>query len=144
MQTCAASESSLPVTDISIATATAYLKWLSDKSGRTYRLPTIQEWQYAAKANNNTPDPNRNCKLNSRGIQKGNALNKATLGQQNTWGVVNHLGNAREWVVQRGGGYMAVGGSYDTDMQECNYGSQDTHTGAADQMTGFRVLREVE
>lgn len=140
----AAGESSLPITNISVANATAYLKWLSDKSGRTYRLPTIQEWQYAAKANNNTPDPNRNCKLNSRGIQKGNALNKATLGQQNTWGVVNHLGNAREWVVQRGGGYLAVGGSYDTDMQECGYGSQEPHTGAADQMTGFRVLREVQ
>lgn len=140
----AASEASLPATNISIANVTAYLKWLSDKSGRTYRLPSIQEWQYAAKANNNTPDPNRNCKLNSRGIQKGNALNKATLGQQNTWGVVNHLGNAREWVVQRGGGYLAVGGSYDTDMQECNYASQESHSGAADQMTGFRVLREVQ
>ena len=140
----AASQASLPVTNITIANATAYLKWLSDKSGRTYRLPTIQEWQYAAKSNSNTPDPNRNCKLNSRGIQKGNALNKATLGQQNSWGVVNHLGNAREWVVQRGGGYLAVGGSYDTDMQECHYGSQEAHTGAADQTTGFRVLREVQ
>ncbi len=139
-----AGEAGLPVTNITIANATAYLKWLSDKSGRTYRLPTIQEWQYAAKANTNTPDPNRNCKLNSRGIQKGNALNKATLGQQNSWGVVNHLGNAREWVVQRGGGYMAVGGSYETDMQECNYGNQAAHTGAADQTTGFRVLREVQ
>ena len=139
-----ASEAYLPVTNISAATINAYLKWLSDKSGRTYRLPTIQEWQYAAKATNNTPDPNRNCKLNSRGIQKGSALNKATLGAQNSWGVVNHLGNARELVAQRGGGYLAVGGSYDTEMQECQYGNQEPHTGAADQVTGFRVLREIQ
>lgn len=139
-----ASEAYLPVTNISAATINAYLKWLSDKSGRTYRLPTIQEWQYAAKATNNTPDPNRNCKLNSRGIQKGSALNKATLGAQNSWGVVNHLGNARELVAQRGGGYLAVGGSYDTEMQECQYGNQEAHTGAADQVTGFRVLREIQ
>ncbi len=139
-----ASEANLPVTNISAATINAYFKWLSDKSGRTYRLPTIQEWQYAAKATNNTPDPNRNCKLNSRGIQKGSALNKATLGAQNSWGVVNHLGNARELVAQRGGGYLAVGGSYDTEMQDCQFAKQETHTGAADPLTGFRVLREVQ
>lgn len=143
-KTGTSSEANLPVTNISASTVNAYLKWLSDKSGRTYRLPTIQEWQYAAKATNNTPDPNRNCKLNSRGIQKGSALNKASLGAQNSWGVVNHLGNARELVAQRGGGYLAVGGSYDTEMQDCQYGNQEAHSGTADQFTGFRVLREVQ
>lgn len=137
-------EISTPVTNISIANASAYLKWLSDKSGRTYRLPTLSEWQYAAKATNSTPDPNRNCKLNSRGIQKGNSLNKASLGQQNAWGVVNHLGNAREWVVQPGGAYAVVGGSYDTDMGECDFGNKSAHDGRADQLTGFRVLREIQ
>jgi serine/threonine protein kinase len=137
-------EVSTPVTNISIANATAYLKWLSDKSGRTYRLPTLAEWQYAAKATNGTPDPNRNCKLNSRGIQKGSALNKASLGQQNAWGIVNHLGNAREWVLQPGGTYLAVGGSYDTDMGECNFASKLPHDGSADPLTGFRILREIK
>jgi len=137
-------ELSTPITNISIANASAYLKWLSDKSGRTYRLPTLSEWQYAARATNSTPDPNRNCKLNSRGIQKGNALNKASLGQQNAWGMVNHLGNAREWVTQPGGAYVVVGGSYDTDMGECDFGNKLAHDGRADQLTGFRVLREIQ
>ena len=134
----------VPVTNISIANVSAYLKWLSDKSGRTYRLPTISEWQYAARSTNNTPDPNRNCKLNSRGIQKGNGLNKASLGQQNAWGVVNYLGNAREWVLQPGGTYAAVGGSYETDMGECDFGNKVVHDGRADSLTGFRVLREIQ
>lgn len=134
---------SLPATNISLANANAYLKWLSDKSGRRYRLPTLAEWQYAAKANTGRVDPNRNCKLNSRGIQKGNALIKATIGQQNAWGMVNYLGNAREWVNDRGS-HLAVGGSFETAMEECSFNNSTRHEGNPDAITGFRVLREID
>lgn len=143
---CAASTSNpaLPATNISIANVNAYLKWLSQKAGRQYRLPTLAEWQYAARATNASIDPNRNCKLNSRGIQKGNELTKTTLGQQNAWGLVNYLGNARELVMERGGRYIAVGGSYDTDMSECSFTNQQPHSGAADAYTGIRLVRELQ
>ncbi len=134
----------LPATNMSIAEINAYIKWLSDKAGRAYRLPSLAEWQYAARATNANADPNRNCKLNSRGIQKGNELTKVTLGQQNAWGLVNHLGNARELVMERGGRYLAVGGSYDTDMSECTFTLQQPHTGAADAYTGIRLVRELQ
>lgn len=138
-----ASEPSLPATNIALKDAQAYTAWLSSKSGRKYRLPTPAEWQHAARATNSQPDPNRNCKLNSRGIRKGSALNKASLGQQNAWGLVNHLGNAQEWVSQPGGSYSAIGGSYDTEMDECHFDKQIPHDGRADAFTGFRVLREI-
>jgi serine/threonine protein kinase len=150
---CAASEScpvnetvdlSLPAHDIPLTTANAYLKWLSDKSGRRYRLPTRVEWQHAANAEGSRLDSNRNCRLNSRGISKGNALIKASIGQKNGWGLVNHLGNAREWVTERGGRHSAVGGSFETAMDECNLQSSTPHDGAPDPITGFRVLREVD
>lgn len=139
-----AADATIPATNISIADTTNYLKWLSEKSGKLYRLPTLAEWQYAARATNASVDPNRNCKLNSRGIQKGSELAKITLGQQNSWGLVNYLGNARELVMERGGRYLAVGGSYDTDMSECSFTNQQSHPGTADAYTGIRVLRELQ
>ena len=68
---------------------------------------------------------------------------KATIGQQNTWGVVNYLGNAREWVNDRGA-YLAVGGSFETAMEECDFNSSVLHDGRADAITGFRILREID
>jgi hypothetical protein len=142
---CSASagEGSLPITNISYSNAVAYTKWLSDKSNRKYRLPSVSEWQYAAKAGSGKIDANRNCKLNSRGIQKGGTLIKASLGQQNDWGLVNYLGNVREWVQERDGSLQAAGGSFDTDIEACLVNNQQSHGGSADGFTGFRVVREL-
>ena len=133
----------LPVSNVNFSLVKKYIKWLSKMSGQKYRLPTKNEWVYAAKSGRQSLDANRNCKLSTRGIEKGEELVKASIGKQNSWGLVNHVGNVQEWVYGQGRKLVAVGGSYKQSMEDCNVTTLDQHNGLADKATGFRVLREL-
>ena len=133
-----------PATNIDFNTVKQYIKWLTKKTGKKYRLPTKREWLYAARAGNGHLDPNRNCFLKTRGIEKGEEMFAANVGEPNKWGMVNHIGNASEWVYGKGRQLESVGGSYNSPMESCNFNTASASSGAADIMTGFRVLREIK
>lgn len=135
--------SALPATNISLEQAQAYAAWLSDQSGKSYRIPTVVEWLYAATTNGTAEvDENVNCSVDSRGVRLGEKLLNTLSGRPNNWGLYNHVGNAREWAMQ-GEDVLALGGAHTDPKAECILSKSVAHSGQADSVTGFRILRQI-
>ena len=76
--------------------AKLFCKWLSKKTGRTYRLPTEAEWEYAARAGAMGEAQN----LGKQAWYSENAADKAhpvKSKKPNAWGLYDMLGNIAEW-----------------------------------------------
>ncbi|MBV1878622.1 MAG: protein kinase [Pseudomonadales bacterium] len=132
---------SIPVTNVTLQQARDYTVWLSDQTGKTYRLPTSEEWMYVAEtASNEAVDENVNCAVDSRGVKLGEKLLNTLSGRPNSWGIYNHVGNAREWAIS-GEEVFAHGGAHTDPRSECTLGKKVAHNGEADPVTGFRVVR---
>ena len=93
-----------PVINVSWMDAKDFTTWLSQKTGRTYRLPSEAEWEYVARAGTNTPywwgrdvgSKQANC----RECNTGSGQQTLPVGsfQPNTFGLYDTAGNAAEWV----------------------------------------------
>ncbi|MEW5977506.1 MAG: SUMF1/EgtB/PvdO family nonheme iron enzyme [Acidobacteriota bacterium] len=98
-----------PVICITWHAAMEYCRWLSAKTGKTYRLPTEAEWEYACRAGTTTAysfgeaaDQLRDYAWyvdNSDGKPQ-----KVGLKKPNAWGLHDMHGNVAEWCLDIYGG----------------------------------------
>ena len=120
------------VTNVTWHDAVKFCEWLSGKEGKTYRLPTEAEWEYACRAGTtavfNTgdrlPDGFQKFKMNDKVIKRfftkagkfpsdyRDLPKESPLGVSqspaNTWGLFDMHGNVEEWCADWYGPYEAA------------------------------------
>ena len=93
-----------PVNSLSQYAALMYCRWLYNKTGIFYRLPTEAEWEYACRAGSTTTYffGNDEADLEKYAWYKNNSDDKfhqAGLKLPNAWGLYDILGNVCEWTL---------------------------------------------
>ncbi len=155
-----------PVLSITMHAAMEYARWLSEKTGKRYRLPTEAEWEYACRAGQADPGP-----LAEQAWTADNSDDQphpVAKKKPNAWGLFDMLGNVGEWVLgrERADAYttrypdVVRGGSFDDEaktvtcssrrLSEKSWSRRDPqrpqsiwfHTNAT--FVGFRLARPVE
>ena len=99
-----------PVVGVSWHDAQRYVRWLSDKTGRTYRLPSEAEWEYACRAGTKTAFSFGDMVSTEQANYDGNYVynggprgefrqgtSKVDAFQPNPWGLFDMHGNVWEW-----------------------------------------------
>ena len=93
-----------PAISMTQLAAKKFCQWLSAMTGNFYRLPTEAEWEYACRAESESPYyfGNDSNDLDKYGWYKNNSDNKyQKVGQKlpNKWGLHDMHGNVSEWTL---------------------------------------------
>jgi formylglycine-generating enzyme required for sulfatase activity len=150
-----------PALSMHIGGAEFFCKWLSKKTGKTYRVPTEAEWEYACRAGQPAGAPLTKDDLEPIAWYWDNADDKThPCGEKkpNAWGFVDMLGNASEWVstldkksAQAGGSFMDKYKLVQPDARafwKPEWQAEDAHTPKSKwwlsngNFAGMRIVRE--
>jgi len=99
-----------PAFDMSHHAAMNYCEWLSAKTGRTYRLPTEAEWEFACRAGSTEAfpfgkDPARlddyawYVRTSPTELHPKGCTHPVGKKRPNAWGLHDMLGNVAEWCL---------------------------------------------
>ncbi|HEY0319780.1 MAG TPA: formylglycine-generating enzyme family protein [Pyrinomonadaceae bacterium] len=103
-----------PVVNVSIKDAEDFAAWRSQREGVNYRLPTEEEWEYAARNGdqNNLYPWGNSVEQNRAAVKSANLQSVQPVGSypevKNRWGVLDLIGNAWEWTASKA--YIYPGG----------------------------------
>ena len=144
-----------PVINESYYAAEQYCKWLSAKTGHTYRLPTEAEWQYACLAGSPEPDEKLLDKYAWFWQEKTQPVAQKS---PNAWGIYDMLGNVAEWCAGLDCRSVVCGGSFEDfakkvkastrEYQDDSWQANDPQNPKSKwwlsdgQFVGFRVVRD--
>ena len=101
-----------PVINVNWLDAVAYCEWKSKATGKTYRLPTEAEWEYAARGGNKSKGYTYSGSndLDAVGWYNGNSNSKThpvAQKQPNELGLYDMSGNVWEWCSDWYGSYSS-------------------------------------
>ncbi|MDX6384239.1 MAG: eukaryotic-like serine/threonine-protein kinase [Blastocatellia bacterium] len=153
----------LPVSNVSYEDAVAFAEWRSKRDGATYRLPTEEEWEFAARngdKDNLYPWGNAwalgRAATQEAGVGKEQPVGTYPQGG-NSWGVQDLIGNVWEWTSSKASLYpasplklpevqkgwmVARGGSYSSQANKVSATMRDWFApNYKNPVLGFRLVK---
>jgi formylglycine-generating enzyme required for sulfatase activity len=103
-----------PAISVARAGAETFAKWLSQKTGRVYRLPTEAEWMHAASLAAGPAAPAQ-PEIGTLAWHRGNAEDRThpvASKRADRLGLFDLFGNAAEWVTAPNDALVVRGGSF--------------------------------
>ena len=99
-----------PAISMSSKGAVQFCEWLSKKTGRTYRLPTVAEWECMAKGSGVAAAAVADHAWTAADAK--NASHKVGTKKADALGLSDLWGNVAEWCTSADGGFCILGGSF--------------------------------